>query len=209
MKRLFPNIVIICLLLANSCLFGADTVHKVYLVNKSWHTGFIFSTSSIATSQIGALKIFDDYKYVDIGWGDAAFYMTPEFDTENALKAVLVPTKSVIRIEGYNVAIEDIASWNDFTIELQMNDDMFNNFCEFIENSFSRDTNDKYIVSKTLRDGKIRFFRSDLKYHGLNTCNTWAAKALKYSGFDISTFMIITAGQLYNASVEHGRIIKR
>ena len=84
-------------------LFHPNT--HVYLVKNNLHTGIVFSVNEKLIENIPAISNFSEYYYVDIGWGDEDFYQHPDPDILLGAKAILVPTSSVIRIEGKNYNI--------------------------------------------------------------------------------------------------------
>jgi len=53
---------------------------------------------------------------------------------------------------------------------------------------------------------QFEFLRNG-NYHLFNTCNTWLARALKLSGFEIKDDIILTE-QLFNEAAKVGRVIK-
>ena len=77
--------------------------NKIYIAKSSWHVGIILKVDADLLLQIDALKDFGNFGFVDIGWGDAEFYQSPsEFDLYLAAKAILFPTPSVVRVQGYD-----------------------------------------------------------------------------------------------------------
>jgi len=184
-------------------------LHNVYLIKSQWHTGLIFKVDEISLKNIEALKLFKNMKYVDIGWGDKDFYQSPkDFDLYLAFKALFIPTESVIRIEGYNYEIEDIVSYSDFCIKFQLKEKNLTRLLKFIDSSFSRNSQNKLIVSMKKVGGRIIFFKSKYSYHIFETCNKWVAKGLAEAGYDVSPTWIITAENLFEEVKKYGKLIK-
>jgi hypothetical protein len=99
---------LICILfyLTNS-LHGTNKTHTIYIAKIDWHVGIILSVDDFTKTKIKAVEEFGNFKFVDIGWGDSAFYQsTEDFDLYLASQAILYPTKSAVRIRGYNFEIE-------------------------------------------------------------------------------------------------------
>ena len=182
--------------------------HQVYLVKSYWHTGIMFTVNEELVSPIPVISNFDDYKFVDIGWGDEEFYQHPNPDYLLGAQAILVPTSSVIRIEGKNSSIDRIIEWSDFCIRFDLNNEQFTKLCNYINNAFEKDENENRIVSLTKSNGRITFYKSHMKYHLFNTCNTWVAEALEESGFDISSSNVITAENLFEEVSKFGVVLK-
>ncbi|MEW6654425.1 MAG: DUF2459 domain-containing protein [Bacteroidota bacterium] len=182
---------------------------NVYCVKENWHTGLMFEVNEFTIGQLPLLKHYTDYQFVDIGWGDEDFYQAAGFNLYYAAKAILIPTPTVIRIDGYRFSMEEVVKWREFAILFRLSRDSFIKFINFIKNSLKYDEDGNYIISKRVEGQPIIFFKSKDKYHLFRTCNTWAAQAIKAAGFNISTFCLITAGQFYNRLSEHGKVLKK
>lgn len=187
-------------------LFETNT--QVFLVKKNLHTGIVFSVNEKLIEYIPAVKNFSEYSYVDIGWGDEDFYQHPDPDILLGAKAILVPTSSVIRIEGKNYEINKIAERSDFCIKFNFTDEQFIKLCEFINYSFLKDEHKNFIAASQNDNNRIIFYKSGLKYHLFNTCNTWIAEAFENSGFDVSSSGVITAENLFEELSPFGLILK-
>ncbi|KAF0152771.1 MAG: putative outer membrane lipoprotein [Ignavibacteria bacterium] len=181
---------------------------NVYCVKENWHTGLMFEVSEFTIEQLPLLKLYADYQYVDIGWGDEDFYQAEDFNLYYAAKAILIPTPTVIRIDGYRFPMEEVIKWREFAILFRLPRDSFIKFITFIKNSLKYDDTGNYIISKKVEGQPIIFFKSKDKYHMFRTCNTWAAQAIKAAGFKINTFCLLTARQFYKRLSEHGKILK-
>lgn len=183
--------------------------YPVYIISSGIHTGLIIPVNTFSEEKIIALKFLKGYKYIDFGWGDEDYYQKPgggKFCL--GVKAVALPTSSVMRVQGFNNSPEDVAPWSDFALRFDLNTDSFRRLCEYIDRSFRRDEKRGLIETLRKRNGEIIFFKSVYYYHLFNTCNTWAARGLNHSGLDISSFMIITAEDLYKVARSGGVILK-
>ncbi|MCL4547171.1 MAG: DUF2459 domain-containing protein [Bacteroidetes bacterium] len=184
-----------------------DTI-DVYLVKESWHTGLMFGINDFTIRSLPVLKYFEGFEYADIGWGDADFYQNPGFDLYLAAKAILIPTPTVIRIDGYKFPIEKIIEWREFAIKFKLPKERFLLLVGYINNHIRYDNDNEPIISKREKDKPIIFFKSFGEYYLFRTCNTWAAEALQATGIDVDTFCLITAGQLYSKLAKFGSIVK-
>ena len=182
---------------------------SVYVVKNNLHTGIVFPAESAVTTYIPAAENFINHKYIDIGWGDEDFYQDPDPDYLLGAKAILVPTNSVVRIEGLNSTINKIVKWSDFSIRFDLNDEQFKNLCEFVNGSFLKNSDKNLIITSQKNNNRIIFYKSRLKYHLFNTCNTWIAEAFESCGFDISSSNVITAENLFEEISKYGTVLKR
>jgi hypothetical protein len=185
-----------------------DTIN-VYLVKENWHTGIMFSIDEFTIQSLPVLKYFEGYEYIDIGWGDADFYQIPDFDLFLAAKAILIPTPTVMRFDGYKFPIEKIIEWREFALKFELPKARFLLLLNYINEHLLFDENGYPLISKHDEDSPVYFFKSRGEYHLFRTCNTWAAEALRTTGIDISTFGLVTAGQLYSKFAKYAEIKKR
>ncbi|MCO5249968.1 MAG: DUF2459 domain-containing protein [Candidatus Kapabacteria bacterium] len=188
-------------------IFASDSV-DVYIINYSYHTGVIIPTDSLVLSELNVGENFKEYRKIDIGWGDADFYQITGFDLYLGAKALLMPTSSVLRFEGMNYPVTSMPENFDFIVLLKFSRERFAKMIELVNQSFDLDDYGKIQKASEQYSGKVQFYFSNEKYHTFNTCNTWVARLLRDSGFDISTFMVITKYDLYTRLKKIGKLIK-
>ncbi len=178
-------------------LFGQkmNDTYVVQIIQAGWHTGIIMKTSDIPPSIFKAIERYNNHKYIDFSWGDEKYYQIPDPNLYITARSVLWPTQSVISIDAFSRDIFDYYRQPEI-VEINMSKDQFYNLCRILANSFIRDNNGGIIRSTFYRDSSD-FFLSKRKYSALRTCNTWVALVLKETGFDISSFFLITTNQLF------------
>lgn len=182
--------------------------YTIYVVNNNLHTGILIPVISESAQTITALKNFSEYKYTDFGWGEENVYQSPVDTFCMDAKAILLVNSSVVRVEGHNESIESIVRWSDFTVKFSLTVEQFQLLCKFINDSFFQTSGSEPVISSEKSSGRIIFFRSVHNYHLFNTCNTWVANALEFSGLEVSGSVIITASGLYKAIKDHGTVLK-
>lgn len=188
---------------------GLPGSYTVYIVNNNLHTGIVIPVNSESIRYIPALEYFKNRNFADIGWGEEKFYQNPKSGFCMGAKAILLPNRSVIRIEGYNSFDSFFINWSDFTIRLSLTDNQFRELAAFIQRSFGDKMEGELIITSQKHSGEIIFFRSLHSYHLFNTCNTWVAKALQSAGIELSSMFIITKGQLYDQLKDRGTVLKK
>jgi len=182
---------------------------SIFIAKSDWHVGIILYVNDNLIEQIKAIKDFEQYEFVDIGWGDSDFYQSDEeFDLYLAAKAILLPTPSVVRIKGYNYTIDEIINWRDYAFEVKLDMQQFNKLCAFIDESVKRDSVGSIIQTLKKDNTNVRFYLSPQKYHAMNTCNTWVAEALEEAGTNIKSSEVITAEELYEKLLSVGVLLK-
>lgn len=174
--------------------------YKIYLIKNYWHTGIVFPVNEETLALIEALEYFKNRKFIDIGWGDEEFYQHPGFNLFLAAKAILYPTASAIRIEGFDYDDVNIyLSQCDEAIEIPLEKNELDTICTFINQAFEQDKKNEFHILSSRQDGRLIFFKSIYKYHLFNTCNTFVAKAFEGTSYKINPSGMVTVQQLFNA----------
>ncbi|MFN3872963.1 MAG: DUF2459 domain-containing protein [Ignavibacterium sp.] len=179
---------------------------EIYFIKQRWHTAIVFNTSDIDSTLLPVVKIFSNYKMIDIGWGDEEFYQYPDFDWELAFKALFYPTPSTLRVEGISISKELYFDLSEIVVKLVVSDEQLREILNFIDDTFYRDENGEKVLSSKA-GGQIIFYAAEGKYHLFNTCNTWLARCLNNAGLQIKTDIILTE-QLFNELAKIGEVIK-
>jgi len=182
--------------------------HTVWVISNNFHTGLIIELDEETRRMLVFSQFFTRYRFADIGWGDEVFYQNPDFRLSTAARAVLMPSPSVVRVEGFNADIKDVITWSRRAARFTLDAPQYSRLCEFINSSFRRDDEGNLIMASDQGDSRIIFYKSPLKYHLFNTCNTWIARALNHAGLDISAPGIITADNLFDSFKNSGEILK-
>ncbi|HZW40239.1 MAG TPA: DUF2459 domain-containing protein [Ignavibacteriaceae bacterium] len=172
-----------------------DSLKTIYLVKQGWHTGILINLKDLDDNNI-IKKEFQEFNFVDIGWGDSAFYQTPGFDFNLAFQALFFSSASTLRIQGYK-NINNIDKAFEDSRKLMLNQRNFDNIKNFIDSSFYKKDN-KIILYSTEAGNTIKFYKSNGNYSAYYTCNTWIADALRRGNFDIDSNVIVVE-QLFKA----------
>lgn len=190
----------------NSHLTTADSGKVIYLVKISWHTGIIFRTNQVDTTIWKSIKEFEDYKYVDVGWGDKEFYQHTGFDIDLAVKALFMKTSSTLRIGGFNNPIENYIQSTDYAEKLFLSEKKYDRLCRYIQSTYYLENGSTQIYSERF-GGAVKFYWANGYYTCFNACNTWVAKALKFAGYKVDDNIILSE-QLFRQTVNYGKLVK-
>ncbi len=168
----------------------------IYIVQEFWHTGIVFRIRSVPPETFPEIRNYSRSEYIDISWGDERYYQIPGHSVLLAARAVLFPTPAVIKLMDFSRPVEKFYG-KATVMQIIMDSTRFSALCRFISESFVRDEQQD-IIPSTVYGKSDRFFMAKRKYHLFRTCNTWVALALKRSGFDVSTFLVLNAAQMFN-----------
>ena len=164
--------------------------------------------NEISKSRITALKYFENASYIDFGWGEEVVYQTSHETFCMDLKAVTIPSSSVMRVEGVNISIDSLVAWSYYAVLFRLTEDEFSGLCHFIDASFTRGDDRGPVKTSERSGGDIIYFQSVHTYCLFNTCNTWVADALSQAVPGISPFLVITKNDLYDAVKGRGAVLK-
>ena len=188
------------LIIAKICLateIDPSKENEVFVVNHGWHTGFVVRTSDIQQKIPELKQRFGNAKYIEFGWGDNEFYQAEEISIGITLKAIFLPTDSVV----HTVAVTREADKYFKHSEVEkfcLGDIELDSLVEFISTSFFRDESDKILKLSQGIYGDSQFYKAKGAFHIFNTCNKWTAKGLASAGMKISTTFKLTAGSIMN-----------
>lgn len=159
---------------------------KVYLINHGWHAGIATQQNHIPKSIWPKLTGFRNLDYLEIGWGDRDYYTSTDPGLAKAVKAVLLPTSSVLHLAGFD-GLPELFFPSQEIIEIELSVPGFENMIRFIVDSFARDTAGHVIVLGAGLYGNSRFYASKQTYYLCKTCNIWTANALQAAGCPIGS----------------------
>lgn len=156
----------------------AETVH---LVVHGWHAGIVFPRDREAVLAWVVAREFADAHYLEVGWGDRDFYQAQEPHWGLAVKAVLVPTASVLHVTGFSGPVADRFPGSE-VVDIRVSSEAFERLSGHVGDSFATDAHGRAIDLGPGLYGQSRFYLSRDTYHAFNTCNVWTARALHAAG---------------------------
>ncbi len=169
----------------------------IYVVNQGWHTGIVVLRNDVDTTLWRSINDFHNAKFVEVGWGDAGFYQSERNTLWLGLRALFLPTGSVLHVAGFDMPVD--AYFTGYkTVKIALSDSGFRRMCAFIQHSYARDEDGRVISPGEGLYGKnSRFYRARGKYWFANTCNNWIALALRAAGCPITPVYANTANNLF------------
>lgn len=204
MKRLF--VWFISLLLVSGCSslpkatapsgnMHSNSYQPAYIVNHGWHTGIVYPREELLRFIPELRERFDDGQYLEIGWGDMEFYQTREVTAGITLRAIFLPTDSVVHV--VSVPNSPYESFPNSTIrQICLGQAQIKSLGRFISNSFQRDQGGRVVASKKGLYGDSQFYSGVGSFNLFNTCNRWTAIALESAGYDIDSSFKLTASSI-------------
>lgn len=181
-----------------------EPVVPIYLVGHGWHAGVVIERAAIPPGLLPARHDFPTARYLEIGWGDRDYYMTPDPSIGILIKAGLWPTDSVLHVVGFSEPVTRYFPRSEI-IRIDLGRAGFEQLCRQFDARFAR--RGKVRLGPGLY-GDSRFYLARETYHLFNTCNVWTARALRAAGCPIIPAFNITVDDLLTNAMEFGTVIQ-
>jgi hypothetical protein len=170
----------------------------VYVVRRGWHSGVAVAAADWPQRDWPLLSTFADARYLEFGWGDAAFYQADKPSVGTALAAALWPSPTVMEVvplqEPPPPGMEDFES-----VAVHVSKAELKAIASSLDVSFAQPISP---TGKTYRtaDGEARFYHARGKFYLFRMCNRWTSELLELAGCAVSPRLAMTAGQVVKAA---------
>ena len=169
-----------------------EQTRTIFLISHGLHAGIVLRRSDIRQPGWPQLQPFDDMEYLEIGWGDKDYYISSDPGAGLAVKALLMPTASVLHLVGFNGSPESYFP-NSEIIKIELSIAGFEKMVRYLSKSFLRDEYGSAVPLDPGKYGHSRFYASEETYYLCKTCNTWTATILKTAGCPVTSNSCSTA----------------
>jgi uncharacterized protein (TIGR02117 family) len=202
-----------CLALSSACagpVHGlyppaeGEAVRAVYVISHGWHTGIAVRTDDIPSDLWPEHRDFAGAEYVEVGWGNRAFYMAPRGTLWLALRAVFWPTESVLHVVGFRGPVDRAFPLAEI-VEIRVSDRGLRELAAFVQDAYARNPAGEPIRIGPGQYPGSHFYLAREKYFLMKTCNTWTASALRSTGAPVTPIFAVTAGGLMEQARKIGR----
>jgi uncharacterized protein (TIGR02117 family) len=173
---------------------GEATV-TVHVVRHGWHSGLVIRRDQIPPAAWPEQARFPAARFLEVGWGDRAFYQSPDAGIGLALEASLASEGSVLHVvELARPPAEHFLHAEIIPVVLSARG--ADALARFISRAYARDAAGEPIdLGPGLYPGS-RFYAATGRYSLIYTCNSWIAEALRAGGCPITPAWALTAGNL-------------
>jgi uncharacterized protein (TIGR02117 family) len=180
---------------AQSSPDGAAACRTLYLAGHARHTGIIVDRRDFDPVQNADSPEFLAKDWLELGWGDAAFYQADGEGILLGIKALFLSAGAVVHVHGFNGAPAANFPKSE-VLELRLTADGYARLLAFLKSAFTRDAAGRVKRLGSGLYGLSFFYAGEGTYHAFHNCNTWAAEALAAGGFPIDTAGVIIVGQV-------------
>ena len=173
---------------------GEATV-TVHVVRHGWHSGLVIRRAQIPTGAWPEPGHFPAARFLEVGWGDRAFYQSPDAGVALAIEASFASEGSVLHVTGLDrLPAERFPHAEITAVELSARG--AEALARFVSRGYARDEAGAPIdLGPGLYPGS-RFYAATGRYSLLYTCNSWIAEALRAGGCPITPAWALTGGNL-------------
>ena len=191
------------LLIAAGCLGPVATLYppradeptkSVWVLGHGWHTSLVLRHTDIASSVRPGRSDFPRAEFIEVAWGDRDFYQAERGTLWLALKAAF-GSESVLHVVGFSTPIARYFPQSEI-IEIAVSQRGFDELSRFIHESYARNAEGQTIRTRRGHYGSSDFYLATGRYHLLNTCNNWVARALRAAGLPITPHYAMTTGNV-------------
>ncbi len=181
--------------------------HSIFVVRQPWHTGIVVLSADVPANAWLARRDFPDAAYLEVGWGDRAYYQAADPGVWLGLRALFWPTPGVLHVAAFNGPVERTFGSTEI-LELRVSARGLARLVEVVRDSHELDASGRPIALGPGLYGASRFYASREKFHLFKTCNVWTASVLLEAGIAVSPGLAFSASNLMTQLRPSGRVIR-
>lgn len=176
----------------------------IYVVSNGWHTGVVVEAERLPPGRWPQRAAFHGRRYLEVGWGDRDAYLADRITTRLALGAAFASRGSVLLVAAFDEPIPERFRGIE-VVELRLSASALDGLAEFIEASHAADADGRPVRIKPGWAGSSAFYLARGRFHILNTCNSWTARALQAAGLPLWPALTLTAYHVMQQVTPLGR----
>ena len=172
----------------------------IYVVSHRHHSGIVIPGDYIKLNYLENSKEFLNAKYIEFGYGDRDYYMSSVKSFFLGVSALFWPTESVVHVVRIDKNLKEAFPTSKI-YRIKITEEKLKLLKRYIFESFKFQDS----MNKPLGKGQYLesyFYAGSRDFYVFNTCNTWVAKALEYSGYNVNTYFLTTQSAL-ERSISH------
>ncbi len=177
-----------------------------YVVSHGWHVGIVVESEAVR-HKLPEHENIPSGEWLKFGWGDGRYYTDSEAGFWLALRAALLPTRSVIHVVGIDRPVHHYFP-RSTVVEIKISEQGADKMGDFIAERFRLDDDGtpKFVTAGLY--GNSSFFEANGRYYLPKTSNTWTARALRQTGYPITPIYSLTSGNVIQQARKDGRVIQ-
>jgi uncharacterized protein (TIGR02117 family) len=184
-----------------------EAPRTIHVVSHGWHTGIVLRYKDIPSRLWPEKADFAGRTYLEVGWGDEAFYRSPKVTSGMALRAALMSEQSVLHVVGFDQAVTEYFPEGDIVV-LRVSAGGIENLVRFIQASLAPHHGQRVQPLGPGLYGKSWFYPSKDRYSLFYNCNHWVADGLQQAGVSINVSSAMTSGNVICQASRDGERIR-
>lgn len=179
------------------------SLRSIYVIRRNMHTGIALRADEWPDRNWALLADFPDARYLEFGWGDAAYYQAREKTLGMTLAAVFWPTESVMEVVGLKtVSMQKAADYE--AVEVRLSEPGWRALTASIAGTFAGDTTMPTGTIFSTAAGQSRFYHARGRFYFPRMCNRWTAERLKSASCPIQSWSVVTASRIMREAHRFG-----
>jgi uncharacterized protein (TIGR02117 family) len=178
----------------------------VYVVSHGWHVGIAVERADVAPAIWPESAHLGRFRYLEVGWGDGAFYPAPKGTLGLAIRAAFDSESSVLHVAAFDAPVTEFFAGSTI-IEVPLSAHGFDGLSRFIHESYARDADGQPVAIAPGLYGHARFYRATGRYRLFDNSNHWTARALRAALCPIDPAGAITADTVLERARRFGRVL--
>jgi uncharacterized protein (TIGR02117 family) len=192
-----------------------QSAQRIWVVHHGYHSGIVVRAADVPPRAWPARRDFPQAEFLEVGWGDRDYYMTPAPGLWIGLRALLWPTPAVLHVAAFDGPPERRFAEAGI-VELTLAAPGFAALVVAVQESHQRvpaadgpDSREDWPppLGPGLY-GSSRFYASRERFHLFRTCNVWTAGVLAAAGVPLRPASALTADALFAQLRPHGRVLR-
>ena len=156
----------------------------IFITSNGWHTGVVLAVKDVPDGVLPEIADFPKARYLEFGWGDAAYYPNRDAGLAQGLSAIMTKSPAVMHVVGLWGPPARVFPDAE-VVELVLTPDQFAALAAYLHDSFDRADGGRVAAPAPGLYAFSLFYPAVGDFHWGNTCNHWTANALAVAGFDI------------------------
>ena len=174
----------------------AEPMRRIQVVNHGLHSGLVVRAADLPGCAWPARCDFPDAEYLEVGWGDRAYYQAVDPSLWLGLRALFWPTPSVLHMAAFHgPAALRFPSLE--VIDLEVAARGLDRLVAAIAASHERDPEGRPIDLGPGLYGPSRFYAARESFHLFRTSNAWTATMLREAGVAVQAPFVLTSDGLF------------
>ncbi len=167
---------------------------QVFVIDHGRHTALVVKTRDLAEKIDLQETVYNRFRYIEIGRGDAGFYQDEDESISTTLMALFFSTPAVFHLRGYNNP-PNIRYPQSHTLEVRLSRIALDKLMAAVASGFA--LNDRRAIKVGPgRNEYSGFYKAKGSYHMFYTCNNWTAEMMQQADYPISHRWAFFAGSV-------------